>query len=371
MTTRAQSQPAFAAAGRLRLAALLSVFAALPACFPLEMDDGYEPYDPGPPECAADADCADEDTDDDRCTVAECQGGQCQVVPSNDETCECWDYSPCPDPGGACAEVACEDHQCVVTVFPAGPAPDQEPGDCAEVLCDGETPDGELVALGDDVPPQETGDCAIASCNGVTPEPDSTQDPLDLPPDKQCNTGYCDDFGPAYTPHPDGTECAGGSGFCFRGDCMTTCNPTNPSACGDEGLAEPANDSGETPTQYTGAPGACGFLDASDADWYTFYAKDDDFVTDILWVHAWSTAASIEVCVYVKCGDGSNPGGGCGNKLSGPNGSLGCCWSGASQGFAQSWDLDCATNEDSGTAYVSVRTPGGDTCETYAVDMSY
>jgi hypothetical protein len=356
----------------------LSLALSLAGCFPFGGEDLYEPtpYEPPPPpppECETDADCAGDD-DGDRCTETRCEYGQCNQVTLGsyeDETCECWDDTECGST--SCSAGTCDDHRCVTVLAEAGPAPAplQVPGDCAEVMCDGETAEPIAVAAASDVPQQQAGDCTVLSCDGIHPEPVATQDPTDVPADLECNTGYCSDYGLGYTPHPDGTECAAGSGFCFEGICLTTCSPTNPAACGDEGLAEPANDSGATPTQYTGAPGACGFVDASDVDWYTFYAEDEDFETDILWVHAWSTAPSVEVCVYVTCSDGSSPGGGCADKLAGPNGSLGCCWTGASQGFAQSWDLDCGTTEDSGTAYVSVRAPGGDACETYAVSMYY
>jgi hypothetical protein len=36
------------------------------------------------------------------------------------------------------------------------------------------------------------------------------------------------------------------------------------------------------------------------------------------------------------------------------------------------WDLDrTGTGEDSGTAYVNVRAPGGDACERYAIVGGY
>ena len=56
----------------------------------------------------------------------------------------------------------------------------------------------------------------------------------------------------------------------------------------------------------------------------------------------------------------------------GSNGSLGCCWSGAPATLEPTWDMDCTgSNEDEGTTYVSVKTPGGDTCEQYAIYGGY
>ena len=40
------------------------------------------------------------------------------------------------------------------------------------------------------------------------------------------------------------------------------------------------------------------------------------------------------MCAFVKCSDGTTAGGGgCATYLPGPNGSQGCCWTGASDGF--------------------------------------
>lgn len=47
-------------------------------------------------------------------------------------------------------------------------------------------------------------------------------------------------------------------------------------------------------------------------------------------------------------------------------------WSGPPNTLKPSWGLDCAgTIEDSGTVYVSVRTPGSSACETYAMTGGY
>ena len=106
------------------------------------------------------------------------------VHASYDDSCQCWADSECPQ--SPCAEASCRDHLCELTALPAGPAPDQVGGDCAEVLCDGVSAEPEQFADGADLPSQQAGDCEVLSCDGVTPEPIAAPDPTDLPADKEC-----------------------------------------------------------------------------------------------------------------------------------------------------------------------------------------
>lgn len=336
--------------------------ALVSACFVDPTDDGFVP------DCSLDSECP---ASDDPCKKPACFGGFCSEQNNvGTDACECASDSDCYGPTDtACSKTTCDltAHACVAHLEPAGPAEGQTPNDCVQVMCDGahatpiEMPDDT------DAPSQEAGDCVTLTCSAG--EIQVQKDPMDLPADKDCAKGYCNGTLVAYENDPDGTACAA-TGVCFLGGCVTGCTPTNASACGDEGPSEPSNDTSASPASFT--KNTCGFLDTSDVDWFTFYAKDRDFRTNILHFQAWSTAPTIEMCAFVKCSDGTTAGGGgCATYLPGPNGSQGCCWTGASDGFSQAWDLDCGTVEDSGDVYVSVRSTTADTCETYAVSMTY
>lgn len=317
-------------------------------------------------ECTLDADCP---ASADACVVNACFAGFC-AERSNAGTaeCECVDDADCSRQNDtACLKTRCDvDHACVEELAPAGPAADQVDGDCNQLVCDGahalpsEMPDD------GDVPPNSAGDCKQSSCSGG--QVATVADEADVPGDPVCGKSQCNGTQPVVVDDPDGTVCEA-TGICFRGGCLSGCTPTNATSCGDEGANEPSNDTSATASTFESA--TCGFLDASDSDWFTFYAKDRDFRTNILRFRAWSSAPTIEMCAYVNCVDGTTPAGGCATHVSGPNGSLGCCWTGASEGFTHSWDLDCGTTEDSGDVYVSMRSTTADACDTYAVTMSY
>jgi len=308
---------------------------------------GADPDDPDPgdpPECTVNEDCAHLDTDGDACTEAVCAGGSCeQSLLYTAPDCQCHTDADCDYFAKTCNTPICEDHQCVDQIAPAGSAPQQT-----------------------------AGDCAVRMCDGTSPEAAEQYDEQDIPAGDDCTIGFCDPTtGAEYESEPDGTACTGdgGAGFCFLGECQP-CQPQDPTSCGDEGPDEPENDSGSTATAYTRYGHVCGFSDGTDVDWYTFYASDDFGSVDILDFDFWSTAPQLEVCAYVTCLQG-DPGGGCSTKLPGPDGSQGCCWTGAPATLTPSWDLDCAGFEDRGTVYVSVRTPGGGACETYAMTANY
>lgn len=345
--------------------------ATLSCCFPFGSDDDETNgggYGELPPECTTDPECSHLDTDDDVCTVADCQYGMCAQREVRDNgACQCWQDSDCVA-ASPCAAMACVDHQCVEEILAEGSAADQEPGDCGELYCDGESAKPTVIPDPNDVPDQFAGDCEALSCDPAAPEIVSGVDPADLPDDdNECTADTCGENGPEHTAVDNGTTC-GGDGFCFRSTCMA-CAPSDPSACGSEGPNEPENDT--TPTPYGRYGNACGMLDGSDEDWYTFYADDRSFVYDVLDIAFWSTASTLEVCAYVSCHNGGTPSGGCSNKIAGPNGSQGCCWSGADT-LAPSWDLDClGTSEDSGTVYIQVTAPGASACEVYAMTANY
>lgn len=216
------------------------------------------------------------------------------------------------------------------------------------------------------------GDCFADTCDGVSKDAKHAWDPDDVgkAPD-ECHAAICDstNYQAGTKAVDNGTACQGDK-VCFGGNCLA-CKPTNATSCGGEGPNEPANDDAATATSYSEYSTVCAFSTGTDTDWYTFYAHDKDFSHDVFSFDVWSTAQNIEVCVYVKCVNGGSPSG-CSGAQPGPNGSTGCCWSGIPNTVHPYWDMDCSgTGEDSGTTYVSVKTPGGDTCEPYLVRGGY
>ena len=180
----------------------------------------------------------------------------------------------------------------------------------------------------------------------------------------------CGAEGPLNDPVTNGERC--GDGLCYEATCHAGCVPSNPAACGTEGANEPTNDAGASATSYGEGSEECGMLDADDIDWYTMYLEDEDLESDVMGFELHSTAASLELCAYVRCNNNGFPEGGCANKENGPQGSIGCCWQGNAADLSPEWDLDCQdTSEDSGTLYFSVRAPTGDDCEGYTVSAHY
>lgn len=302
-------------------------------------------YTPPKPECEVDADCAFRDTDTDPCTTAICTNSKCREkrVLGTPE-CQCHEVADCTSytPARSCNQISCDaQHKCNKVILPAGPAPKQTANNCTTNMCDGVAED-------------------------ATAQPEPTDFVADTNP---CTIESCSATGLVRTNVADGTSCGDGD-ICFQGKCLA-CKPTNAASCGGEGPDEPANDSSATASTFTQFSPMCRHTSGSDIDWYTFYANDGALSNDVYNFKLWSTAPVLEVCIYAKCVSG-NPGGGCAVKLPGPDGSLGCCFTGAPSTLAPRWDLDCSgTGEDSATTYVSVRAPGGDACEQYAITGGY
>ncbi len=265
----------------------------------------------------------------------------------DDDRCQCHSWLNCRtfglEPLG-CNEITCEDHQCGEVIVPEGPSPDERLGDCVELACDGENKEPIITVNLEDIHDDKNG-CTVDTCTEDGPENDAVD---------------------------DGTICEDGDGVCYAGACYPGCVPNDPESCGDEGPSEPANNDAFAATTVGEHTESCGMLDGDDVDWFEMYVVDEDFETDILGFEVRSSAATIELCVYVLCDNGGFPGGGCGNKQAGPLGSRGCCWTGPPSSLEPTWDLDCAdTSDDSGTVFYSVRAPGGGACETYRVSGHY
>ncbi|MFO0735148.1 MAG: hypothetical protein U0270_04680 [Labilithrix sp.] len=308
---------------------------------------GCLPDDSSGPPCSVDADCTHLDTDSDECTVVSCESSRCvpRVLTSSPQ-CQCATDDDCAAMLGGtvkdCATATCTEHQCVEKIEPAGPAPRQTAGDCARVTCDGTSAAGKMVT-----------------------------DDTDLPDDQNaCTVDECFAGAPSHATSADGATCGDGS-VCFAGACLS-CKPSNAKSCAKDGPGEPANDKGTSAIAYPEHTSVCGFSGGDDVDWYTFFAKDADFATNVLRFQFWSSAPTLEACLYVKCENNGVPEGGCANLADGPNGSRGCCYTGAPADVKPSWDLDCTgSSEDSGTVYLSVRTIGGTTCDRYTLTGGY
>lgn len=311
-------------------------------------------YRPPAPECAVDDECVkkhagDVDAGADRCAGWKCDYGKCRSFPiKGTEECQCDQPADCDDynigfRAKTCNAIACTDHKCSKTILPAGPAKTEKVGDCAKLTCNG-TAEDELRTIDAADIPDDTNPCTVDSC--------------------EAGTGATKHVNVA-----NGTTCGDGA-ICMEGKCLP-CKPANPLSCGGEGAGEPANDSSATPASFTQFSPMCTFSSGTDTDWYTFFASDGALTRDVFHFKLWSTAPVVELCIYVSCVAGT-PAGGCATKLPGPNGSLGCCWSGAPATLQPTWDMDCTgSNEDKGTTYVSVKTPGGDACEQYAIYGGY
>jgi hypothetical protein len=329
-----------------RVLAFTGVACVLTGCFTStiagDRDDGP------PPECRADSDCAHFDTDGDPCTRAICRNDRCDrdLVRGTAE-CQCHSDADCTFFESDCSVGSCDviAHKCSEKIVPAGPAPASK---------------------------QREGDCKTKTCDGVGRLAKSESDPSDVPEDDKdpCTVEACGPQGDVVTTaKADGDACGDGS-ICFKGKCLA-CKPQNPTSCGAEGPGEPSNDNPTTPFMMGEYTPFCAFGSGTDVDWYRFYAQDADFVTDIMRFEFYSKAPMIEVCAYAKCDNGQLPDG-CSTLIDGPNGARGCCWSGPPATLKPSWDMDCPnTGEDSATVWVSVKMPGANACEPYAMWGGY
>ncbi|HVY47846.1 MAG TPA: lamin tail domain-containing protein [Minicystis sp.] len=104
----------------------------------------------------------------------------------------CTTAADCPGSDTACKTRTCNAGACGETDAPAGPAMNQQQGDCSTAVCDGH--------------------------GGETQQADDA----DLPSDgKECTDDTCSGGSPVFTPKPVRTPCAGGAKVCdAAGDCV-------------------------------------------------------------------------------------------------------------------------------------------------------
>lgn len=333
-----------------RFFAFTGVVCVLTGCFTSSIDGAGGPgEDPPAPECDDDADCAHFDTDNDNCTRAKCSsGGRCEreLVKGTAE-CQCHADADCRIFETDCSSGKCDaaSHKCSEAITPAGPALESK---------------------------QIKNDCKVKTCDGATRQAKSEPDVADVPKDdsNECTVEACKEDGTIEARKKVDGETCGTGGVCFSGKCIP-CTPQNPTSCAAEGPGEPSNDNPSTPFMVGQDTPFCAYGSGADVDWYRFYGPDQSLVADIFRASFWSKAPMIEVCAFAKCDNGLLPDG-CSPLIDGPNGTRGCCWTGPPETLKPSWDTDCPnTATDSATFWVSVKMPGANACEPYAMSTGY
>lgn len=118
-------------------------------------------------------DCADE-ADDDGDEKTDCEDTDCTTDSACAVTPECTTASDCPPIANVCLTRTCDDGQCgEVAVIDETPVPDQTPGDCQLLVCDG---DGDIRSMDDagDLPTSKTACLTDPACAGTPLAPSFT-----------------------------------------------------------------------------------------------------------------------------------------------------------------------------------------------------
>ncbi len=142
-----------------------------------------------------------------------CRGG-CASCPA-----ACAAAADCPAAGSPCAAATCVGGVCGITALAANTeVPQQVPGDCRNLVCDGMGGETNLVDNTD--VPNDGNDCTIDSCSNGTPAhvpaPANTEVPQQVPGD--CRNLVCDGIG-GETSLVDNTDIPAGGNDCTIDSC--------------------------------------------------------------------------------------------------------------------------------------------------------
>jgi hypothetical protein len=191
-----------------------------------------------------------------------CAAGECDA---DGDCIGCSDAADCGGESTFCEVVTCVDQVCGIDTTEAGTAlPEQTPGDCQRLECDGE---GNAASVADsaDPPPDEGNDCTEELCEDGVPQH------VAVPVDAACDDNggsFCDGQGTCVE-CTSNSQCGGGGG-CMMPACVDqacTLVPNAGAPCND-GLFCTANDECNAAGACVGSgdpcPGADGDSDCSE-----------------------------------------------------------------------------------------------------------
>ena len=193
---------------------------------------------------------------------SKCAAGECDA---DGDCVGCSDPADCGGESTFCEAVTCEAQVCGVQTTDAGTVlPEQTPGDCQRVECDGEG-NAASVADAEDLPSDDGNDCTEAVCD------EGAGGHVYLPTNTACDDDggtFCDGAG-ACVECNSNSQCGGGSA-CMLAVCMDhecTLVPNQGAAC-DDGLfcteTDTCNATGTCVGSGDPCPGADGDNDCSE-----------------------------------------------------------------------------------------------------------
>lgn len=334
-------------------------------------------------------DATDRSDDHNPCTVEGCgPNGPTQAQLPTGEACgdagACSDGARCvPCSGDPCFDIDCDASPARVVALPPGTV-------CGD--------DQFCAPSGDCLPCDDGSSCTTEDCSSGAVVVKSQ-----LPPGSPCDGGdYCSPSGaclicsdgnecthddcssgtPVFTNEPFGTVC-GSDDVCQDGACINFCTPLpDLDTCPDTGVYEATDDDWFGDPQFPDDDGAprpiCGVLTPGDVDWFSYYAQDEEFETDINDFKFWSFDKSLRVCAFEICDGGaavttaSCENGG--TPSLGPGNMPGCCWTDNFDTMDYfSMNLTCSNSaDDSGWVHIRIDNPSGTGCAPYALlDYGY
>lgn len=279
-----------------------------------------------------------------------------------------------------CATPACTNGICTFTYAAEGTVyPDQTPGDCRQVECDGAG--GTIQApLDTDVPPQVAGDCKKQTCSGGSVSSVADDSDLPDPSTDDCTTATCQNGSVSAPAKPAGTACTSNGGrYCNAGGSCLYCAAID-AACDDPGPATSANDteataydSGSVGNDDAAGQQACGAFHASgDVDWYHYEGDTESVIFGSPYENdpagAVTSDADVTLCIYMTCTEGPTgdfvcPAGT--TSATSAAGHDGCCLTGKNPGM----DIRHVC-EDAGV-WMSVTAASTTTCDGYDFSFHY